>query len=425
MKFLAHHDIAVCAHLGLKPQSVHKTGGFRVQGREQVAAGNAGGGVALEAAGADMVLLECIPSELGREITQALRVPVIGIGAGPHTDGQILVLYDILDITPGRKPRFVRNFITGGHSPSEAVADYVRAVSPASIRHLSIVSDSGPAAITHSMQTLTTIAQVRACVSAWRVAGLSVGFVPTMGNLHDGHQSLLLAARQRADRVIASIFVNPLQFGPGEDFAAYPRTPDEDAQLLQNSGCDVLFAPEVAQMYPQGGQSTLVRCAGYRRSFAANSGPATLTAWRPWWRSCSGSLLPDFAVFGEKDFQQLMVVRRMTLDLSLPIEIVAAPTMRAADGLALSSRNRYLTPAERASAPACSRRYAPQRRRWRRATGTTSSCSKPAWRHCRRPACASTTLLFARPEICRCRRVPIRRAEYWWCWRRHAWAAPA
>ncbi|MGA2366795.1 MAG: 3-methyl-2-oxobutanoate hydroxymethyltransferase [Steroidobacteraceae bacterium] len=126
VQFLAEHDIAVCAHLGLKPQSVHKTGGFRVQGRDTEAAQHMlEDAIALESVGADLVLLECIPSELGRTITQAVKVPVIGIGAGPATDGQILVLYDILDITAGRKPRFVRNFMADSASPQAAVLRYV------------------------------------------------------------------------------------------------------------------------------------------------------------------------------------------------------------------------------------------------------------------------------------------------------------
>jgi 3-methyl-2-oxobutanoate hydroxymethyltransferase len=126
VQFLADHDIAVCAHLGLKPQSVHKTGGFRVQGRDTEAAQRMlEDAIALESVGADLVLLECIPSELGRTITQAIKVPVIGIGAGPATDGQILVLYDILDITAGRKPRFVRNFMADSASPQAAVLRYV------------------------------------------------------------------------------------------------------------------------------------------------------------------------------------------------------------------------------------------------------------------------------------------------------------
>jgi 3-methyl-2-oxobutanoate hydroxymethyltransferase len=129
VEFLASHDIAVCAHLGLKPQSVHKTGGFRVQGREEAAAEQMKRDAkALQDAGADVVLLECIPSKLGAEITAELHVPVIGIGAGPDTDGQILVLYDILDITPGRKPRFVKNYMAGHDSPLAAIKSYVEAV---------------------------------------------------------------------------------------------------------------------------------------------------------------------------------------------------------------------------------------------------------------------------------------------------------
>jgi 3-methyl-2-oxobutanoate hydroxymethyltransferase len=127
--YLTRHEIAVCAHLGLKPQSVHKTGGFRVQGREEAAAERMlQDARALEAAGADIVLLECVPAALGRTITEALHVPVIGIGAGPGTDGQILVLYDILDLTLGRKPRFTRNFMDGSASPQAAIARYVQAV---------------------------------------------------------------------------------------------------------------------------------------------------------------------------------------------------------------------------------------------------------------------------------------------------------
>jgi 3-methyl-2-oxobutanoate hydroxymethyltransferase len=129
VEWLARHDIAVCAHLGLRPQSVHKTGGFRVQGREQDAAAQMiESAKRLESAGADIVLLECIPADLGKAITQALHVPVIGIGAGPGTDGQILVLYDILDITTGRKPRFVQNFMKGASDNREALKRYVDAV---------------------------------------------------------------------------------------------------------------------------------------------------------------------------------------------------------------------------------------------------------------------------------------------------------
>ncbi len=170
-----------------------------------------------------------------------------------------------------------------------------------------------------------------------------------MGNLHAGHGSLLTLARARAARVVASVFVNPIQFGPSEDFAAYPRTLAEDEQLLRAARCDLLFAPPVEEIYPDGGtQATVVTvrglseilCGPYRPGHF--DGVATVVA------KLFGIVQPDLAVFGLKDYQQYMVIRRMTLDLALPVEVVGAPTVRADDGLALSSRNRYLSAAERA-----------------------------------------------------------------------------
>ncbi len=206
------------------------------------------------------------------------------------------------------------------------------------------------------MDVATTVTEVRARVRDWRAAGLRVALVPTMGNLHAGHLSLLAAARYRADRVIASVFVNPLQFGPAEDFAAYPRTLAEDEGLLAEAHCDLLFAPTVEQIYPDGGaQSTLITvrdlasvlCGQFRPGHF--DGVATVVA------KLFNIVAPDVAVFGEKDFQQYIIIRRMTSDLMLPVEIVGAPTVRAPDGLALSSRNRYLSPEERAIAPAIHR----------------------------------------------------------------------
>jgi pantoate--beta-alanine ligase len=215
---------------------------------------------------------------------------------------------------------------------------------------------------------LTTVAAVRAAVLAWRAQGLKVGFVPTMGNLHEGHMSLLAAARDRAERVVSSVFVNPLQFGQGEDFNQYPRTPDEDAQLLEGAQCDALFMPDVGELYPDGGtQSTLVSvrgltdilCGAFRPGHF--DGVATVVA------KLFGIVQPDVAVFGEKDFQQYVIIRRMTRELAIPVEVVGAPTVRAADGLALSSRNRYLSAEERARAPVLHR--ALQRAVERLATG--------------------------------------------------------
>jgi pantoate--beta-alanine ligase len=196
-----------------------------------------------------------------------------------------------------------------------------------------------------------TIVEVREQVRAWRAAGLRVAFVPTMGNLHAGHMSLMAAARYRAERVIASVFVNPLQFGPAEDFGAYPRTPDDDMRLLAEAHCDLLFMPAADEIYPEGGtQPTLVTvrnlanvlCGQFRPGHF--DGVATVVA------KLFGIVGPDVAVFGEKDYQQFLIIRRMTRDLAIPVEVIGAPTVRAPDGLALSSRNRYLSPEQRAQA---------------------------------------------------------------------------
>lgn len=202
------------------------------------------------------------------------------------------------------------------------------------------------------MQTVAGIAELRGIVGRWRKQGFRVGFVPTMGSLHEGHLSLLEEARRSADRIVVSIFVNPLQFGPGEDFERYPRTPAEDSRLLEDNGCDLLFHPSVREMYPEGGQSaTLVSvrtlseilCGAYRPGHF--DGVATVVA------RLFGIVQPEVAVFGEKDYQQLAIIRRMTTDLALPVDVVGAPTVRAPDGLAMSSRNRYLSAEERAVAP--------------------------------------------------------------------------
>ena len=198
------------------------------------------------------------------------------------------------------------------------------------------------------MQTVTTIDAVRDRVREWRQQRLRVAFVPTMGNLHAGHMSLLAAARYRGDRIVASIFVNPLQFGPSEDYTAYPRTLAEDQKLLEEARCDLLFAPSVAEMYPTGGdQRTVVMVRGLSDILDGRFRPGHFDGVATVVTKLFGIVAPDVAVFGEKDYQQLLVVRHMTLDLALPVEIIGAPTVRAGDGLALSSRNRYLSAEER------------------------------------------------------------------------------
>jgi pantoate--beta-alanine ligase len=200
------------------------------------------------------------------------------------------------------------------------------------------------------LATVRTVADLRAQVRAWRGAGLTVGMVPTMGALHDGHLSLVRLAKTRADRVLASLFVNPTQFAPNEDFDAYPRDEARDADLLAGAGCDLLFAPTVAEMYPPDA-STTVTVAGVSEPLDGQARPTHFAGVATVVCKLLNQAQPDVAVFGEKDYQQLQVIKRLVRDLDLPVEVIGGPTARAEDGLALSSRNAYLTPAERAAAP--------------------------------------------------------------------------
>jgi len=202
------------------------------------------------------------------------------------------------------------------------------------------------------METVTTVRGVRERVQAWRRAGARVVFVPTMGNLHAGHVSLIEAARRYGERFVASIFVNPMQFGPNEDFAHYPRTPREDEGMLGAAGCDLMFMPDVAEIYPHGSERTArVEVPGLSRILEGEFRPGHMEGVSTVVAKLFHIVEPDVAVFGEKDFQQLTLIRRMVAELCMRVEIVGAPTLRAADGLALSSRNQYLTAAERKLAP--------------------------------------------------------------------------
>ena len=195
-----------------------------------------------------------------------------------------------------------------------------------------------------------TIKALRSRVTLWRGARQKVALVPTMGALHEGHLQLVRQARERAAKVIVSVFVNPAQFGPSEDFKSYPRDEAADLAKLAEVGTDTVFAPTVEEMYPEG-FATAIMVGGPANDLESVSRPqffggvATVVA------KLLQAAQPDIALFGEKDYQQLMVVKRMVADLGFPVEIVGIPTIREADGLALSSRNAYLSPAERTTAP--------------------------------------------------------------------------
>lgn len=202
------------------------------------------------------------------------------------------------------------------------------------------------------MIVANTVASLQAEVTRWRAAGRRIAFVPTMGNLHAGHRHLMEQARRHADVVVASIYVNPLQFGPNEDFAAYPRTPDADRSVLEAAGVELLFYPDDAVIYPRGREaSTRVEVPGIGDILCGASRPGHFVGVATVVHRLFQLVRPDVALFGKKDYQQLLVIRVMTEDFGLPIEIVGIDTVRDADGLAMSSRNAYLTPAERALAP--------------------------------------------------------------------------
>ncbi|VAW48884.1 Pantoate--beta-alanine ligase [hydrothermal vent metagenome] len=202
------------------------------------------------------------------------------------------------------------------------------------------------------VKQLETLAELRAMVSEWKRAGLTVGFVPTMGNLHAGHLSLVKLAQQRCDRVVVSLFVNPLQFGPNEDFDRYPRTLTEDIEKLNALQLNAVYLPSVEEMYPCGLAQTVVFIPGdLTNVLEGASRPGHFDGVSTVVCKLFNMVQPDVAVFGQKDYQQSLVIQKMVRDLALPIEVVVAPISRDKDGLALSSRNQYLSVEQRKVAP--------------------------------------------------------------------------
>jgi len=354
IRALVRADIPVVAHIGLTPQSVHRMGGHKVQGRD--AAGRErllDDARAVADAGAFAVVVEGVPLELGREITAMLDIPTVGIGAGPFCDGQVLVMHDLLGLETGERklPRFVRRYAGLGAQVTAAVEAFAEDVhaggfpSDAESYHAPRAAGAPADAFTQlpaaRTRTIESVGEMQAWADRQRALGLRISFVPTMGYLHEGHLSLVREARSRGDRVVVSIFVNPIQFDREEDLVSYPRELERDRRLLEDAGVDVLFTPSAREMYPEAFVSVVnverltdQLCGAHRPGHFR--GVTTVVS------KLFHAVKPHVAVFGEKDFQQLSVVRRMARDLDFGIEIVPGKTVREADGLAMSSRNARL-----------------------------------------------------------------------------------
>jgi len=201
------------------------------------------------------------------------------------------------------------------------------------------------------MKTETTIQGLSASLNPARSARKIIGFVPTMGNLHQGHLNLVREARKLCDVVVVSIFVNPIQFGPNEDFDNYPRTLEQDQQLLADVGCDIVFAPTVEQMYGNKPRLTNISVSGITNDLCGLQRPGHFDGVAVVVTKLFNIVQPNYAFFGQKDYQQLAVIRQFVQDLNIPLEVIGVPIARAEDGLALSSRNGYLSEQERATAP--------------------------------------------------------------------------
>jgi pantoate--beta-alanine ligase len=240
---------------------------------------------------------------------------------------------------------------------------------------------------------VATVKTLRDVVRAWRAGGETLALVPTMGALHDGHLELVRLARRHARRAVVSIFVNPAQFAPHEDLERYPRTFDADLSALATVGCDLVWAPTVSEMYPAG-HATKVVPAGAAEGLESDFRPHFFAGVATVCTKLFTQVAPDYAIYGEKDFQQLAVMRQIVRDLDLPLEIVGAPTVREADGLAMSSRNRYLDEKERRLAPALHRELQALARRL--AAAGPALPAEDAARHCAETATALLAQGFAK-----------------------------
>jgi len=338
---LSEVGIPVMGHVGLTPQSVHKFGGFRRVGKTTEEADEIlQDALALEKAGAFAVVLESIPPQVAASITAQLQIPTIGIGAGPDCDGQILVSYDALGLFDQFVPSFVKCYANVGEVILEAAAAYISDVRAGRF------PESGKAAPV----VIRSIAEIRRAVREARRRGCTIGFVPTMGALHEGHGALIRRAREECGYVVVSVFVNPIQFDRADDFARYPRNLEADVDFAGKLRVDAVFAPSVEEMYPDQ-RLTSVRVASVSEGLCGAYRPGHFEGVATVVTKLFHIVEPDRAYLGEKDAQQLAVIQKMVADLNIPLTIVPVPTLREPDGLALSSRNQRLSHEDRAAAP--------------------------------------------------------------------------
>jgi 3-methyl-2-oxobutanoate hydroxymethyltransferase len=343
---LVASGIPVMGHIGLTPQFVHGLGGFRAVGKtEDEAQALMRDAKALEEAGTFSLVLECIPNRVAEAITGELRIPTIGIGSGPACDGQVLVSYDALGLYPGFTPKFVKRYAELGVELTAAARAYA-----ADVREGRFPAGSGKT-IAPMPELVTTIRGMREHLAKVRREGRSVGLVPTMGALHDGHCALIDRARRETDHVAVSIFVNPIQFDRPDDYRAYTIDLTADLETCREHGVDVVFAPSAAEMY-QPGARTYVEVPGVSDFLCGQFRPGHFRGVATVVAKLLNIAGPDSAYFGEKDAQQLAVIQQMVSDLNLPVKVIPVATVREPDGLALSSRNRRLSPEERRTAPA-------------------------------------------------------------------------
>lgn len=361
IKAIAQASIPVVAHLGLTPQSVNAFGGFKVQGKDIEAAQKLiEDAKAVEEAGACMVVLECVPAKLAKKITEMLKVPTIGIGAGADCDGQVLVYQDLLAMYGDFRPKFVKVFANVGDAMREGMAAYIKETKEGtfpSAEHCFKIDDSVIENYIRRnihMKIVSTINEVREQVKEWKKEGNTIGFVPTMGYLHEGHASLIDAARKNNGKVVVSIFVNPIQFGPNEDLDSYPRDLEHDAKLCEEHGVDLIFHPTPEEMYGDNFY-TFVDMDVLTKELCGLSRPVHFRGVCTVVSKLFNIVTPDNAYFGQKDAQQLAIIKRMVKDLNMPLSIHGCPIIREEDGLAKSSRNTYLSPEERKAALVLSR----------------------------------------------------------------------